>query len=71
MILVNSIRPRLLRVPSRFFFFFFGGGGGGQVLAAYNVRTINVLEMKFGRVVEDHTLIFKFGVSHYYVIKIL
>ena len=41
------------------------------MLAAYNVRTINVLEMKFGWVVEDHTLIFKFGVSHYYFIKIL
>ena len=36
--------------------FFWGGGKGGgrKVPAAYNSKTINDNEMKFGRVVKDH-----------------
>ena len=35
-----------------------GGGGGGQkVLGAYNSKSINNNEMKFGEVVNDHKLI--------------
>ena len=31
-----------------------GGGGGRKVPAAYNSKTINDNEMKFGGVVKDH-----------------
>ena len=31
-----------------------GGGGGGGVPPAYNSKTINDKEMKFGGVVKDH-----------------
>ena len=31
-----------------------GGGGGLEVPAAYNSKTINDNEMKFGGVVKDH-----------------
>ena len=34
-----------------------GGGGGGEVPAAQNSKTIHGIEMKFGRVVENHKLI--------------
>ena len=38
-----------LRVAQLFFL-----GGGGEVPAAYNSKTINDNEMKFGGVVKDH-----------------
>ena len=34
-----------------------GGGGGQKVLGAYNSKSINNNEMKFGEVVNDHKLI--------------
>ena len=34
-----------------------GGGGGGKLPAAHNSKTIHVIGMKFGRVVENHKLI--------------
>ena len=35
-----------------------GGGGGGQkVPAAHNSKTIRGIELKFGRVAENHKLI--------------
>ena len=37
--------------------FFLGGGGAQKVAAAYNSKTIHGIEMKFGRVVENHKLI--------------
>ena len=33
------------------------GGGGRKVPAAHNSKTIHGIEMKFGRVVENHKLI--------------
>ena len=32
------------------------GGGGQKVLAAYNSKLLNDIEMKFGGVVENHNL---------------
>ena len=49
----NSVNP----IPSGLFegdSFGGGGGGGRQVPAAYNSKTINDSEMKFGGVVKDH-----------------
>ena len=34
-----------------------GGGGGRKVLAAHNTETIHGIEVKIGRVVENHKLI--------------
>ena len=33
------------------------GGGGRKVPATYNSKTIHGIEMKFGRVIENHELI--------------
>ena len=43
---INHIPPGFLRVAQL--------GGGGGVPAAYNSKTINDNEMKFGGVVKDH-----------------
>ena len=34
-----------------------GGGGGGEVPAAHNSKTVNGIEIKLGRIVENHKLI--------------
>ena len=49
--LINPIPPGLFEGGSAW-----GGGGGGgrKVPAAYNSKTINDNEMKFGGVVKDH-----------------
>ena len=50
-ILPNPIRPRLFWVPG------LGGGGGRKVPTAHNFKTIHGIEMKFGKIVENHKLI--------------
>ena len=49
--LVNSISPGLFEGGSAWGW---GGGGGRKVPAAYNSKTINDNEMKFGGLVKDH-----------------